>query len=201
MRQTVVKQRERREDMQTRRANTLALRFVAMLALVGALGLLGCPSDDEDAVIIGTQAVALNAGRAADLLGGGAFVFNGVPAFDTGRTRVVFNDDASEARISSGGDTASAGAEYGSCIFTPETSTFPAGSPLAPGADPIVIEVCNFVINGGEFTVGGLAGPCTVRLQLGLALSVPIDATCSVNADGNIVVDGVIITGSIGVEG
>jgi hypothetical protein len=203
MTQKVVKQRERREDMQTRRANTLALRFVAMLALMGALALLGCSDDEDDAVVIGTQAAALRAGNAG-ALGNQTFIFpvpDGVPAFNTGRTQVAFNEDASEATITSGGDTATAGAEYGSCIFTPgEDSTFPPGSPLG-GTDPIRIELCNLIVNGGEFTVGGLPGPCTIRLELGTALSVSIDATCAVDLDGNIIVNGATFTGSVGVGG
>jgi hypothetical protein len=174
-----------------------------MLTLVGVLALLGCPGDDEeDTLTIGTQAVALGAGNAG-AVGGQTFIFpgpNGVPAFDTGRTEVVFNEDASGATISSAGDTTSADVGYGSCIFTPGAgSTFPPGSPLAPGAGPVTIELCNLIINGGEFTVGGPSGPCTLRLELGTGLSGPIDGTCSVDADGNIVVNETVITGSVGV--
>jgi hypothetical protein len=204
MTQQAVKQRERREDMQTRRSSTLAVRLVAMFAVVGALVLLGCPSDDDDdAVVIGTRAAALRAGNAG-ALGNQTFIFpgpDGVPAFDTRRTQIAFNADASEATISAGGDTTTAGAEYGSCIFTPgEDSTFPPGSPLG-GTDPIRIELCNLIINGGVFTVGGLPGPCTIRLELGTALSVAINATCAVNLDGDIIVNGATFTGSVGVGG
>jgi hypothetical protein len=202
MRQRVVKQRERREDMQTRRTSTFALHLVTMLAFVGALALLGCPSDDEDdAVIIGTQAVVLRPGNAG-VLGGETFLFpgpDGVPAFGTRATEVVFNEDASGATFSTATRRTSADVAYGSCIFTPgEDSTFPPGSPLAPGADPIEIVLCNLIVNGGEFTVGGLSGPCTIALELGAAVSGLVDAVCSIDADGRLVVYGLILTGSVG---
>jgi hypothetical protein len=73
---------------------------------------------------------------------------------------------------------------------------------LANPEGPIIeFPDCNLTINGGEFTVGGLSGPCTIRLAFALALSQPVDATCSIDADGNIVVNGTVITGSVGVGG
>jgi hypothetical protein len=178
-----------------------------MLALVGALALLGCPSDDDDAVVIGTQVVAVRPGNAS-ALGGETFTFpRGVQAFETGRTDVAFNaatdDDpaASLVDITAAGRTAAAGATYGSCIFDVIESTFQTG-PLADPEGPLItITDCNLPINGGEFTVGGLSGPCTIRLAFGLSLSQPVDATCSIDADGNIVVNGTVITGSVGVGG
>jgi hypothetical protein len=174
-----------------------------MLALVGALALLGCPSDDEDdAVVIGSRVVAVRPAN-ADVLGGQTFIFrNGVRAFETGgRTVVAFSDDASGADITAAGGTASAGAEYGSCIFDVITSTFRTG-PLADPEDPAIeILDCNLTVNGGVFTVGGQSGPCTIRLAFALSLSNPVDATCSIDVDGNLVVNGTIITGSVGVGG
>jgi hypothetical protein len=172
-----------------------------MLALLGALALLGCPSDDDDAVVIGSQVVAVRPGN-ANVLGGQTFIFpRGVRAFDTGRTQVDFSDDASLADITAVGGTASAGAEYGSCIFDVITSTFRTG-PLADPEDPAIeILDCNLTVNGGVFTVGGQSGPCTIRLAFALSLSNPVDATCSIDVDGNLVVNGTIITGSVGVGG
>jgi hypothetical protein len=173
-----------------------------MLALVGALALLGCPSDDEDdAVVIGSRVVAVRPAN-ADVLGGQTFIFrNGVRAFETGgRTVVAFSDDASGADITAAGGTASAGAEYGSCIFDVITSTFRTG-PLAPEGPALEVTDCNLTINGGVFTVGGLSGPCTIRFALGLSLSQPVDATCSIDDDGNIVVNETTITGGVGVGG
>jgi hypothetical protein len=196
MTQKGVKSEERREDMQTRRARTLALRLMAILALVGALALLGCPDDEEDTVTIGTQVVGLNARNAAALVGD-TLVFpgpDGVPAFNTGRTRVVFND-VNAATISSGNRTTVADVAYGSCIFT-----FSPDSPIEPG-ERITIDACNLIVNGGEFTVGGPSGACTIRLELGVVLSEPVNATCSINGDEEIVVNETTITGSVGVGG
>lgn len=194
--------------MQTKRASTLALRLVAMLALVGALVLLGCPDDEDDTLTLGTQTLALNPAN-AEALGDQTFIFrDGVPAFDTsGRTTAAFNaedDDSragSEAEITAAGRRASADVAYGSCIFNVTTSTFQTGPLADPNGPNITIELCNLIINGGEFTVGGLSGPCTIRLEFGTALSAPVDATCSVDADGNIVVNETTTTGSVGVGG
>jgi hypothetical protein len=179
-----------------------------MLALVGALALLGCPDDEDSTLIIGTQALALNPAN-AETLGNQTFIFrDGVPAFGTnGRTTAAFNaedDDSragSEAEITGGGSRASANVTYASCTFRVVESTFPPGSPLDDEADPVTIDLCNLIINGGEFSVGGSSGACTIRLEFGTALSVPVDATCSVDADGNIVVNGTTTTGSVGVGG
>jgi hypothetical protein len=178
-----------------------------MLALLGALALLGCPSDDDDAVVIGSQVVAVRPGN-ANILGGQTFTFpNEVRAFGTGRTDVAFNagDDenpaASLADITAAGGTASAGAEYGSCIFDVIESTFRTGPLADPEGPAIEILDCNLTVNGGVFTVGGQSGPCTIRLAFGLSLSNPINATCSIDVDGNLVVNGTIVTGSVGVGG
>jgi hypothetical protein len=191
--------------MQTRRSSTVVLRLVAMLALVGALALLGCPSDDEDdAVVIGSRVVAVRPAN-ADVLGGQTFIFpRGVRAFGTENTQVAFNaatdDDpaASLADITAPGGTASAGAEYGSCIFDVIDSTFERG-PLRPEGPPIEISVCTLVINGGQFTVGGPSGPCTLTLTLGVAVSEREDATCLIDLNGDLVVNGTTLTGSVGV--
>lgn len=188
--------------MQTRRSSTFALRLVAMLALVGALALLGCPSDDEDdAVVIGTQVVRLRAGNAA-MLAGETFTFpNGVRAFGTpGSTDLAYpaGTAGNEVNITAAGGTASAGAEYGSCIFNVIESTFARG-PLRPGGPPIEISVCTLVVNGGQFTVGGPSGPCTLTLTLGATVSEREDATCLVDLNGNLVVNGTVLTGSVGV--
>ena len=190
--------------MQTRRSSTFALRLVAMLALVGVLALFGCSDDEDDAVVIGTQVVPLRADNAASLAGE-TFTFpNGVGAFGTaGSTDLAYPADAAgnEVDITAAGGTASAGAEYGSCIFDVIESTFRTGPLADPEGPAIEILDCNLTVNGGEFTVGGPSGPCTIRLAFGLSLSQPIDATCNIDADGNLVVNGTIITGSVGVGG
>jgi hypothetical protein len=135
---------------------------------------------------------------------GSAFNFpSGVPDFSTaGPTTVTFTaasgtssslgttSNATGFNVTSGGQTATGTVTFGSCIFTVQNSTFPAGSPLAEGSQ-ITINPCRLFINTAGEPADGQARPRIVRLILRLVTSGNVTLQVSVNAQGTVFVNGI----------
>jgi hypothetical protein len=226
MTQKVIKQRERREDMQTRRPSKLVLRLVAILAFAGALAILGCPDDSDEFAMRNVDArVDLTNSVRTGALTNRTFVFpRGVAAFGLNTETEVLFFAATGVRITDTNETdetdddiaAETGVAYaiengeGRCTFTILSSDFPAGHPLAFGADPIIVVPCFYEVEAINVDVGGAAAPGTLVLVLNRTRSQifgdDADETPAVQVqldeDGNLFVNGVrtgiIITGSGG---
>jgi hypothetical protein len=197
------KRMQRRDDMQRRFSSQFVVRLVAMLALMATFAMLGCSDDEDEVRNVNVGALRITEANAA-MLGGEDFPFaNGVGALGTAgtSTQVEFNDDATGADIAAGGSTASAGAEYGSCIFTVAESTFPTTHPLATGSI-ITIQRCILNITAVDVPVNGDPVAGVAILTLGLAESSAVEVEVQLDEDGRLFVNGVdtgiTITGSEG---
>lgn len=194
---------QKRDDMRRRFSSQFVVRLVAMLALMATFAMLGCSDDEDEVRNVNVPALRINDANAA-MLGGEDFTFaNGVGAFGTAgtSTSVEFNDQATEADISAGGSTASAGAEYGSCIFTIIESTFPATHPLAVGSR-ITIPRCTLNITAVDVPENGDPVAGVAILNLALAESGAVEVDVQIDEDGRLFVNevdtGIIVTGSAG---
>jgi hypothetical protein len=178
------------------------VRLVAMLALMVTFAMLGC-SDDETTVNVNVGALRVTDANAA-MMGGEDFTFpNGVGAFGTTgtSTTVAFNDDATEADITAGDFSASAGAEYGSCIFTIGESEFGPTHPLAPSAI-IRIQRCTLSVAAVDVPEGGDPVDGAAILTLGPFTSEEVEVEVQLGEDDSLFVNGVDtgidVTGSEG---
>jgi hypothetical protein len=170
-----------------------------ILVIVMSLGLIGCDDDDDDEnrVVVDLTGVPLTAENAA-ALGGLSFAFPDATIFgfpgesatltfgENGDTFVLV---VSEGTIINGAIT------FGSCRFTEEE----------PGTFDEEYETCEInVQSDGEIQLGG-EGDGTVVLRLGapgnVASSDPTDVTLSVDADGNVSINGVVIGEATGTGG
>jgi hypothetical protein len=188
--------------MQRRLSSGFVVRLVAMLALLVTFAMLGC-SDDETTINVNVRALSITDANAA-MMGGENFTFpNGVEAFGTvgTPTTVAFNDEATEADITAGDLSASAGAEYGSCIFTIGESQFEPPHPLAPGSI-ITIQRCTLTVTAVDVPEGGESVDGAAILTLGPFTSEETEVEVQLGEDDSLFVNGVDtgidITGSEG---
>lgn len=142
------------DNMQKRLLSRCVVRLVAMLALMVTFAMLGC-SDDETTVNVNVRALRITEANAA-MLEGEDFTFpNGVEAFGTRiSTTVAFSEEANVVDITAGERSASAGAVYGSCIFTIRESEFIQPHPLAPRSI-IRIPQCTLSVTAPDVPEGG----------------------------------------------
>jgi hypothetical protein len=166
-----------------------------ILVMVMALGLIGCSDDDDDddqQVVVDLPAINLTAANAA-ALGGLTFDFPDATifGFPGESAELTFGPDGttfvlvvSEGTIINGAITFPA-----SCQFTEEE----------PGTFEELYDTCQMnVQSDGEISLGG-EGDGTVVLRLGLegqaavSSDPPLAVTLSVDEDGNVSLNGVII--------
>ena len=143
------------DNMQKRLSSRFVVRLVAMLALMVTFAILGC-SDDETNITVNVRALRITEANAA-MLEGEDFTFpNGVRDFGTlgTPTIVAFSEEANVVDITAGEFSASAGAEYGSCIFAIRESEFRRPHPLAPGSI-IRIQQCTLSVAAPDVPEGG----------------------------------------------
>lgn len=93
--------------------------------------------------------------------------------------------------VTAGSSTASGNMSFGSCIFTVNTSTFAAGSPLAVGAR-ITESPCAITLNTAGMFVNGI--PQTISVTLNLNGSVgTTTAPVLLDGSGNVSVNGAVV--------
>ncbi len=169
---------------------------MAVVAVLGALLLLGCPggnNNDRQTEDVDAN-VTLNAqnAAAAAVLDNLAFTLpTGVPAFgtDAAATTVTFANNGTDAAIASGGNTATTDVTFGSCIFTVVTSTFAAGHPLAAGQQ-VTVNPCTYNVQAADVEVNGNPADGTIVLVLNGRRSNPVTVEIEIAADGTLLVNG-----------
>lgn len=85
--------------------------------------------------------------------------------------------------------TATANLTFGSCIFAVTNSSFPAGHALANG-QTVVVNPCNVNIGTAGAVANGVATTRSIALVLGAAASAGQSVTVSVNAGGQLTLNG-----------
>ena len=189
------------DNMQKRLSSRCVVRLVATLALMVTFAILGC-SDDETTINVNVGALRITEANAA-MLEGEDFTFpNGVEAFGTRiSTTVAFSDEANTVDITAGELSASAGAEYGSCIFTILESQFIQPHRLAPGSI-IRIQQCTLSVAAVDVPEGGESVDGAAILTLGVSRSEEVEVEVELGEDDSLFVNGIDtgidITGSEG---
>jgi len=167
----------------------LALGAVAAAALLAACG----GGSSEPILVASSDAEVATNATVAGALAGTSFAFDaGVAALGTtGATTLAFSGTAAAPgfAVSSGGNTASGTAGFGSCIFVVSSSTFPAGHPMAQG-QTVTVNPCSIKINVTGVTANGQATPRNVGLVLGSAASSGATVILGVTPSGGLVVNG-----------
>ena len=172
----------------------LVFSAVAAAALLAACG--GGGSSEPILVANADATIPANA-TVAGALAGTSFAFpSGVPALGTtGTTTLAFSGTAAAPGfdVSSGGNSAGGTAAFGSCIFVVTRSTFAAGHPLALG-QTVTVNPCTVNANTTGAVANGQATSRSVALVLGAAASANSTVTVGVNAGGQIVLNGALVT-------
>ena len=117
---------------------------------------------------------------------------SGVSALGTtGATTVQFTSSSATPafNIASGGNTATGATTFGSCIFAETSSTFPAGHALALG-QTVTVNPCSLNIATAGAVANGQATTRSAALLLGAAASANATVTVSVNAGGQLTLNG-----------
>lgn len=167
----------------------LALGAVAAAALLAA-----CGGGSSDPILVSSSDAAVPASAAVvSAVAGTSFSFeSGVAALGTtGATSVAFTGTAASPgfNVSSGGNTATGSAGFGSCIFVVSSSSFPAGHSLAPG-QTVTVNPCSLSVRTTGAVANGVAVPRNVALLLGAASSANSTATVAVTAGGALTLNG-----------
>lgn len=162
---------------------------VAAAALVAACG----GGSSTPILVASTDAVVPAAAPVVAAVAGVPFTFpSGVPALGTtGSTTIAFSGTAAAPGfgISSGGNTASGTAAFGSCIFAVTSSNFPAGHPLSLG-QTVTVNPCNLSVNTTGAVANGVATTRSVALLLGAANSAGASVVVAVTAGGALTLNG-----------
>jgi predicted small lipoprotein YifL len=116
----------------------------------------------------------------------------GVTEFGTtSTTTVAFTDTSTTPAFSivSGGQTATGTTTFGSCHFLITSSTFASTSKLAQG-NTITVNPCNLVVSTKGVAANGNAVDRSIALLLGVAVSAGQPVQLSVNAGGQLTING-----------
>jgi hypothetical protein len=189
------------ENMQRKNLGKAMRYLVAVCALASALAMVGCGGGDggdeggatvtsgETISSVNTGAVAVNASTVQSVVGQPVTFSNG-GVFDpslAGTQATLTFTSPTQANLTSGGSTSTAGVGFGSCTFT-----FTQG-PLA--GKSITFTTCTLQITGSNVTAGGgaVSGSLTLTLSgpFGSSTSIAITVQISILADGTLLVNGV----------
>ena len=134
----------RKGGRKVQRASRTMRGFVALIALAGAMSLLGCSENVEPAI--------------ADDVNNQSFTFSSGAVFNPGlaniETTVAFSNDAATFTLSAAGGTASGSNTIGNaCTLTVSTSTFAVGTGPQVN-DAIRLLPCDFDIPNNTLLVG-----------------------------------------------
>jgi hypothetical protein len=181
------------------RTSKFLLASLALAALV-ACGGGGGGGTTTTTVAADAAPVAVNVqtgAAAAQALSGQAVTFgSGVPSFGTSGTATNLTVTAGSTPtfdVSAGGNTASGNLTFGSCIFTVTVSTFASGHALALG-ETVTVSGCSIDFSTANTAATGTAVSVQATLTLDGVTSSPITTTVAIEADGDILVNGVKIT-------
>jgi predicted small lipoprotein YifL len=117
----------------------------------------------------------------------------GVPDFGTTATTTVAWTDTSTTpafSISSGGNTATGTTTFGSCDFKILASTFPSTDKMGKIGTVIVVNPCNLKADTSGLPANATAEQKALALILGTAASAGTPVTMSVNAGGQLTING-----------
>jgi hypothetical protein len=106
-------------------------------------------------------------------------------------TTVAFTDTSTTPAfsIAAGGNTATGTTTFGSCHFKILASTFPSTSKLAVG-NTITVDPCSIIADTSGMSPNATAEQRSLALKLGAAASAGTPVTMSVNAGGQLTING-----------
>ena len=171
----------------------------ALLVACGGGG--GGSSDGPISVANGDTTVAVNGTtgpNAVQAMAQSITFPNGVPDFGTtasttlGISATPLGTPPPSFTITSAGSTASGDLTFGSCIFTVKSSTFAAGSKLAPGAK-ITISNCSIVLSTNGVPATGVGASVSAALTLNTVTSNPYKVTVVISPTGTVQVNGLTV--------
>ena len=175
-------------------------KLLIVTALFGAVGLVACGGGGNDQVFGAAADTTLSADKTtgptiARAISGDRFDFASVPDFATQTTTSVTitatNTTSSPTFVvKDAANTASGYMDFGSCIFVIQTSTYPAGSPLAAG-NAVTINPCQVKVATRGISADGTAVQSSATLLLRNAVSTGTPVTVSINNGGQVTLNGV----------
>lgn len=169
-----------------------------ILSATLALGLVGCGGGSSDPLLASSD-LKVNADSSTT----GAFA-NQSFAFDSGlaalgtdgvATSLTFTSGSSFA-VSAGGNTASGGTTYGSCIFTVQTTTFTPPHPLGTVGQSVRIDPCQIDIKSRGVAATGVPASVNALLVLGSLASRGVSTSIRITESGQLYV-GQALFGSV----
>jgi hypothetical protein len=168
----------------------------SFVVLAAAATLVACGGGGGDSapttVAASDLSVAATAGNVPAVTGTQFAFPGGVSSFGTtAATNVTFTGTAAAPTfaVASGGATATGNLGFGSCIFTVTQSTFAASSPLATGKT-VTVNPCNINVGARGVPANSQAVQSSVALLLGTAASAGVPVTISINAGGQLTING-----------
>lgn len=158
-----------------------------VLSATLALGLAACGGGGGGDPLVATSDLKVNAdGSTAGAFANQSFAFDsGVAALGTDgvATTLTFGNGNSFS-LSAGGNTASGGATYGSCIFTVQSTTFAPPHPLGTVGGSVRVDPCQFDIKSGGMAANGVPVSTNALLVLGSLASRGVSTTIRITSDG-----------------
>lgn len=196
------------ENMQQKNLGKAMRYLVVVCALASAFAMVGCGGDGDDGTTttstVSNQPVPINATN-VQAVAGQQFVIPDGSAFSSGLPAtpitVAFGSQltttTSAVTLTSGSQTATGTAEFGSCTFRISTSTITG---LPSGTNIPTFSICSFVVSSNaSLQQGGAAGQGTVIIQLGrnniILITTPsVTVTIALTATGQVVINNVNIS-------
>jgi len=173
-------------------------RLMAIVGvLAGMLTILGCPSEDEEVLVAGSNTVIPANSTTVRAIEGQTFSFpNGVPAL-AGLDQSLATQPVTMAvtptafTLTSAGRTATGTTTFGSCIFTVQTSNIPGVNP----GEQITVNPCQVNAQTGGVQATGQATTVQILLQLGVTPSAANQASVSIDSTTGVVTVNNVNTG------
>lgn len=172
---------------------TLILAALCMTATLTACG--GGGSGSTAQVASANTSIPMNATTGQTVTSsvtGKSFEFtNGVPDFGTSGSTTVTFGTPNGFQITSGGNAANGTMSFGSCHFNVTSSSFGSG-PLINGST-VTITNCELQALTKGLPADGSGHLAQVELVLNGATSLPVTVTITVMADGQVLVNNVVV--------
>jgi hypothetical protein len=168
----------------------LALAIFAAASLTGCGGGGGEPTPTQ--VVASATTIPATATSTAVATGVPFSFPAGISDFGTTVTTTVAFTDTSTTpafSIAAGGNTATGTTTFGSCHFKILASTFPSTSKLAVG-NTITVDPCSIIADTSGISPNATAEQRSLALKLGAAASAGTPVTMSVNAGGQLTING-----------
>ncbi|TFZ04218.1 hypothetical protein [Ramlibacter rhizophilus] len=162
-----------------------------VLSAILALGLVACGGGGSETPQVASSDVKVNADSSTtEAFANETFAFDsGVAALGTSgvATSLTFTSGSSFA-VSAGGNTASGGTTYGSCIFTVQSTTFGAGHPLGTVGQSVRIDPCQIDIKARGVAATGVPASVNAQLVLGSLASRGVSTSIRITESGELYV-------------